>query len=276
MDDIEHHKALMRTLETRIAQEEGATRLLSMTTKIKCQIELGDNDNATVTCVEMVSMFEQINLLDQTTTVMNELHDEIKLLVERFIEINVDSSLFLQRCRFDLIIGFFDGHSRLDKLFTIVLEMKQIVMELKKQNKCIKFKKQYPLMDKISKEMQQIGDVDLKVKCETIACFLKYYGDCCNVVADCNKSIEIYRQAILLMESILGDNANHYQLLGRFYHNLAFAYEVSNKLAEAKQYYEITLKIYNQAKDWTDDQQKVDFISHITEVLQGAQYQLLT
>ena len=134
MEDKEHYKAL-RTLETLIVQEEGATRLLSMTMKIKCQIELDDNDNATVTCVEMVSMFEQINLENQSTTVMNELHDEIKLLVGRFIQINIDSSLLLQRCRFDLIVGFFNGKTRLLKLRDIGFEMQKIAMELTKQNK---------------------------------------------------------------------------------------------------------------------------------------------
>ena len=131
MDDKEHYKAL-RTLETLIVQEEGATRLLSMTVKTKCQIELGDNDNPTVTCVEMASMFEQINLKNQPTTIMNELHDEIKLLVERFVKINIDSSLLLQSCRFDLIIGFFNGKTRLLKLRDIGGEMQHIAMEMNK------------------------------------------------------------------------------------------------------------------------------------------------
>ena len=199
MDDKEHYKAL-RTLETLIVQEEGATRLLSMTVKIKCQIELGDNDNATVTCVEIASMFEQINLQNQTTTIMNELHDEMKLLVERFVKINIDSSLLLQSCRFDLIVGFFNGKTRLLKLRDIECEMQDIAMELNKQNKCIDFKEQYPLVDKILKEMQRIGDVDLKVKSESIAWFIKLYGYCCNEVADYDKSIEIHKQAISLME----------------------------------------------------------------------------
>ena len=162
MDDKEHYKAL-RTLETLIVQEEGAIRLLSMTMKIKCQIELREHDHATVTCVEMASMFEQIYLQNQQTTVMNELHDEIKLIVERFIKINIDSSLFLQRCRFDLIIRFFNEKTRLLKLQNIGFEMQKIAEELMKQNKRIDFKLQYPLMDKVLKEMQRIGDVNFKV-----------------------------------------------------------------------------------------------------------------
>ena len=153
MDDKEHYKAL-RTLETLIVQEEGATRLLSMTMKIKCQIELSDNNNATITCVEMVSMFKQINLQNQPTTVMNKLHDEIKLLVKRFVKINVDSSLLLQSCRFDLTNDFFNGKTRLLKLRDIGFEMQKIAMELNKQNKRIDFKEHILVMDKIFKKMQ--------------------------------------------------------------------------------------------------------------------------
>ena len=58
-----------------------------MMLKIKYQIETNDNVDAIVTSVEMVSMFEQINLQNQQTTVINELHDEIKLLAKRFVEI---------------------------------------------------------------------------------------------------------------------------------------------------------------------------------------------
>ena len=99
-------------------------------------------------------------------------------------------------------------------------------------------------MDKSLKEMQRIGDVDLKVKCEEIAWFLKYYGYCCIEVADYDKSIEIHKQAISLLESTFGDNANHYQVLGLCYNNLGVSYENSNKLIEAKQYYETAVKVY--------------------------------
>ena len=264
MDDKEHYKAL-RTLETLIVQEEGAIRLLSMTMKIKCQIELREHDDATVTCVKMASMFEQINLENQPTTVMNELHDEIKLLVERFIKINIDSSLFLQRCRFDLIIRFFKEKTRLLKLQNIGFKKQKIAEELMKQNKRIDFKLQYPLVDKILKEMQRIDNVNFKVKCESIAWFLKCYGFCCNKAADYDKSIEIHKQAILLMESTFGDDANQYKVLGHCYNNLGGACENSNKLVEAKRCYDTALNIYNQAKDWTGVQQKVGRILLATD-----------
>ena len=273
MDDKEHYKAL-RTLETLIVQEEGAIRLLSITMKIKCQIELGDNDNATVTCVEMASMFEQINLKNQPTMVMNELHDEIKMLVERFIKINIDSSLFLQTCRFDLIIGFFNGKTRLLKLRDIGGEMQKIAVELTKQNKRIDFKEQYPIMDKVLKEMQRIGDVDLKVKCESIAWFLKLYGVCCNKAADYDKSIEIHKQAISLLESTFGDNANYFQVLGLCYNNLGAAYENLNKLVEAKQYYKTAVKVKKQVKDWNDESKKMESILFTSRLLEGVEAKL--
>ena len=247
---------------------EEINKLLSILLKIRYQIETNDSVDAIVTCVKMASMFEQINLQNQPTTVMNELHDEMKLLVKRFVKINVDSSLLLQRCRFDLIVGCFNGKTRLLKLRDIGFEMQHIAKKLTKQNKRSDFKQQYPVMDKILKEMQRIGDVDLKVKCEEIAWFLKSYGFCCNKAVDYDKSIEIHRQAISLMESTFGDNANHYRVLGHCYNNLGAAYEHSNKLVEAKQYYETAVKVYNEVKDWNDENKKMKHILFTSRLLE--------
>ena len=267
-------KKAFGNLQTLFAQEEGINKLLSIMLKIRYQIETNDSVDATVTCVEMVSMFKQINLRNQPTTVMNELHDEMKLLVKRFVEINVDSSLLLLSCRFDLIVGFFNGQTRLEKLRSIGIEMQKIAKELKKQNKRIDIKQQYPVMEKILKEMQRIGDVDLKVKCEAIAWFLKYYGFCCNKAADYDKSIEIHKQAISLMESTFGDNANHYRVLGHCYNNLGSAYEDSNKLVEAKQYYETAVKVYKEVKDCDDENQKMESISFTSRLLEDVEAKL--
>ena len=265
--DNKEHKRAVETLQILIAHEDGANRLLLMAKKIRCQIKLGEDYIST--CKEMASTLKQINLQNQPTTVMNELHDEIKLLVESFTTINVDSFLLLQSCRFDLIIGFFDGQSRLDKLKGIGSSNLSIAKKLNKQNKGIHFKQQYPLMDKILKEMQRIGDVDLKVKFETIAWFLRYYGHCCHKAADHDKSIEIYKQAISLMESTFGDDANHHRVLGFCYDNLGVAYENSNKLVEAKQCYETAVKVKKLVKDWVDENQRLESILFTTRSIQG-------
>ena len=245
-----------------------------MMLKIRYQIATNDSVDAIVTCVEMVSMFEQINLQNQPTTVMNELHDEIKLLVERFVKINVDSSLLLQSCRFDLIVGFLNGQTQLLKLRDIGCDMAKIAMELNKQNKRSDFKQQYPVMDKILKEMQRIGDVDLDVKCEKIAWFLKYYGFCCIEAADYDKSIEIHKQAISLMESTFGDNANHHRVLGVCYNNLGSAYKNSNKLVEAKQSYKTAAKVKKQVKNWDDENEKLESISFTSRLLEDVEAKL--
>ena len=102
--------------------------------------------------------------------------------------------------------------------------------------------------------MQRIGDVDLKVKCEEIAWFLKCYGFYCNKAADYGKSIEIHKQAISLMESTFDDDANHYQVLELcYYYDLVAAYEHLNKLVEAKQCYETAVKVKKQVKDCDDE-----------------------
>ena len=240
-----------------------------MMLKIRYQIETNDNVNASATCAEMASMFKQMNLQNQPTAVMNELHDDIELLVERFININVDSSLLLQSCRFDLIVGFFDGKSRLDKLERIGFKMQLIAKELKEQNKCIDFKEQYQFMDKIWKEMQRINDVDLKVKLKQIAFFLHYYGYCCIQINDNDKSIDIYKQAISFMKNAFGDDAHHHCVLSLCYHNLGTSYKNSKKLLEARQWYETALESDKLAKDHPSETAKLESILHTTRSLQN-------
>ena len=162
----------------------------------------------------------------------------------------------------------------MEKLRRIGGEMQHIAMELNKQNKRNDFKQQYPVMDKILKEMQQISDVDLKVKCKEIAWFLAYYGFCCNKVADYDKSIEIHKQAISLMESTFGDNANHYQVLGHCYNNLGAAYKNSNKLVEAKQSYETAVKVYEEVKECDDENIKMENILFTSRLLEGVEAKL--
>ena len=256
------------------AQEDEINKLLSLMLKIRYQIKTNDNVDATVTCAEMASMFKQTNLQNQSMTVMNELHDEIKLLVQRFVEINVYSSLLLQSYRFDLINDFFNGKTRLLKLRDIGLEMVDIALELEKQNKRSYFEEQYPFFDKILKEMQQIGVVDSKVKCKEIACFLGCYGYWCMLVADNDKSIEINKQAISLMESTFGDDANHYQVLGLCYNNLGVAYSNSNKLVEAKQYYETAVEVKKQVKDYHDENEKMENILSTSRSLEKVEAKL--
>ena len=271
MDDKQYNKA-DQTLQTLIAHKEEANKALSMMLKIRYQIETNNKADATITCVEMASMFEQIKLQNQPTTIINELHDEIKQLVGSFIEVNVDSSLLLQRCRFDLIIGSFEGLTRLLKLRIIGIEMQSIAEKMQKQRKSVYFKGQYSLMDSILKEMQKIDNVDLKAKCKEIACFLKYYGYCCAKARDFDKAIEVYAQAISSLERTYGnDEAKNLFVLGLCYNNLGNAYHNLHKLVEAKLCYETALKIYSQVKDWTDNKQKINNILLATNNLDSLQ-----
>ena len=267
------YKSALETLQILIAHEDGAKKLLSMAKKIKCQIEIGEN--CTTTCEEIASTLKQFNLQNQPPTVMHdELHDEIELLAERFIKINVNYSLLFLRCKLDMTMGFFQGETRLVKLGRIGKTMQRIAAEMQEQNKGIHFKAHYPLMDIVLKEMQRISDIELKTKCKSVAWFLKYYGFCCTYAADYDKSIEINKQAIILMETAYGDEANHYRVLGLCCGNLANAYDNLNKLGEAKQCYETTLKIYNQVKDWADDKQKIDNMLRATSFLQDVETKL--
>ena len=267
------HRSALETVQILIAHEDGAKKLSAMVKKAECQIELGEN--YITTCEEIASALKQFNLQNQpTTTLHDELHDKIELLAERVVKINVNCSLLLLRCKLDMIMGFFQGETRLVKLGRIGKTMQRIAAEMQEQNKGIHFKAQYPLMDVVLKEMQRINDIELKAKCKSVAWFLKYYGFCCIYAADYDKSIEINKQAIILMETAYGDEANHHRVLGLCCGNLANAYDNLNKLGEAKQCYETAIKIYNQAKDWVDDKQKVDNMLRATSFLQDVETKL--
>ena len=261
MDAKDHNDCLL-TLQTLIAKEKGVHKLLSLAMKVKCQIEMSDYDDATITCAEMASLLDQIiTFQNQPENVIDQLLDEIELLTKCFINIKVETALLLQQCRFSTT-KFFKGGRRLVKLSDTGGMMQYVAAEMKKQKKAKEFREQYSFMDLILREMQQIDNVDGKSKTRIIVCFLKYYGFCCNEVMDYGKSIEIHKQAILLMETTYGRDESHdFFMLGLCHTNLGATYESLNKLEEAKQCYEAALKIYNQAKDWNSDSKKLNSIS---------------
>ena len=253
MEAEEFNKALL-ALQTLIVQEDGISKLLSMTKKIKCQVKL-DKD-ATATCNEVASMLKESKFKNPSMKMINQLDDEIRFLADTFIKINLNTSLLFQLCRFDLIKQFYEGNLKLTKLSSIGDFIQNLVTERLIGSK---FKKEYTFMDEIVDEMQRVKNADWKVKCEEVALFMKYYGCCCDQFRDRNKSFELFGKATFLLETAFGDKPScDNQLFPDLCHYLGLAYQNMDKLVEAKQYFEKADVFYLRVKDLQSENSLLD------------------
>ena len=186
-----------------------------MTKKIKCQIELGDFEEATVTSDEMVSVMEKTTCFQhQTKKFINYVDGEMEFLVNRVVKIKPDTALLLQRCSSHLIQQHHSRKAKLRKLKEIGDIMPVIAEELIAQNNFEASDQKYFLMESILQQMQQIEKVDLKLKSKNIVDFLSNFAYCCILGKKFHQSIEIHQKAIFLFETGFDMESHYYRVLG--------------------------------------------------------------
>ena len=251
------YKNALLTLQTLIVQEEGISKLLSMLKKIKCQVAMGDD--AAITCAEVTSILNTLQIYDPSTSVVDQLDDEIRLLADTFIEINLDIALVFRHCQFDLIKQFYEGYTKLMKLTTLSGIGNSIQPSGISKLLGFKSNQQYSFMDEIVKEMQAVKNVDVKVKCSEVALFMKYYGCYCYKLRDFKKSIELLAKAIFLVETVFGEKTScDNQLIPDLYHHLGLAYASLSNLVEAILSLEQANTLYLELKNVQDKNPSLD------------------
>ena len=255
MSSREYSKAL-QTLQTLIAQVEGIYKVLATMKKIKCQIEIGED--ATETCVGVASILKQPSYFQSPPMpLVYQLDDEFRIHVELFIDINLDTALLFQRCRFDLTNIFYKGEIKLRTLNSVGDSMQRIANKIAGN----KFKQEYSFMDMVVGEMQAVMDADVKFKAREIAWFMKYYGYCCNQLKDYDKSVELHEKAIFMVETVFGGEATcDIKLFPILYNNLGIAYENSNKVFEAEKCFAKALRVCPQIKTFQNEEERLELI----------------
>ena len=274
MKDGKYDLAL-QTIQTIITHDSSVNKIPPLFDKIKCHMEIGQIDEAKNSLTDLVNMIDSKLPSDQLTVITDEFDEKIKSIIIKFVECRrIDTAVALVKCRFKLVIAFFTGESRLWKLKNIGYLMKEIAIQLSNQQKPDKIRQNYSLMDKILKEMQKINDVDMKLKCRQVTWFLMRYGFCCNEAKDWMKSIEIHKQAIVVMETAFAEEATRCQVLGNCYNNLGVAYKNCNRLDEAKVCYQRAIEIFNKANDHSNSDVRDELITSSSQNLHYVQEKL--
>ena len=273
MNDAKYNEAL-KLLKIIVIQEKTTKKILPMIQKARCEIERSSYSEAKTTSKKIADLIESKAFENETNTTKRKCHEELGTLVEKLIEIKqIDLALLLVEIQFHLIKHSFTVQEELAKLqylgnlFKKIAETQTNQKSYGYKNNSVKAKQLYLLYDEILNDMQLINNVHFKVKTKNIAWFMYYYGAGCNDMQDFTKSVDIYSKVIFYAKSNFGGDAAKYKVYGLCHHNYALALKNSNQLTEAKKMFEEALKLYEQASDWSIEQEKMNEIQNTFRAL---------
>jgi len=262
MENNQHNEAL-QILRTIILKERGGSKVVSLLQMIRCQIEIGQIV-AAITTSEEVAEILTTKVGELRTQTKARCHEELLTVVARFIETKrMDTAFLLLQRHFILVKDIYGGEIKLHKMNKLGYFMELISKKFHCQGS-YKLKDFYVFLDDVLQEMQNLNQIDDKKKSRAIASFMKHYGSCCNNFHRYGKSMELFKQAIFLMNSMFGVYAAKYQLLGDCHYNLALAFEHTTKFDDVVEACDAALDIYKQANDWDNVEQKAVSISRVT------------
>ena len=188
---------------------------------------------------------------------MDECYQKINNLVTKFVKVETPTpAISLLSSLRSIVSKHCSGESKLVNLRELDLPMQGIAEELGRQSEKDQFKKLCDLIDDILLELNEINDVDPKLKSKNIAWLMSYYSCCCQYLGNYEKPIELYTQAIDILQSAYGKNARKFRLYGFSHGNLGRSYENNNEVKKALVYYKKALELYNFVTDWPDEQPK--------------------
>ena len=261
----------MEDLQNISEQNEDWNKIKPLIKKIRFQVASRRTENASNDAADLASFLKAQKNKERVKPLLevDECYLEVQNLVEKFIEIRmVETAMLLLQSLFALVKEFFEKGEKLDKLERIGYPIMDIAPQFVAQNKTEQFKEYYSFLNEILKEMQEINDVDLEFKCETVASFLHFFGNCCLSVSDYSSSIELYKQSVCLIKTVFGNNARAYLVFGLANNNLGVNYEETKQLEKAKFYYHEAFLTYRKVQSWKNSKQKVLFTSTNAQSLQ--------
>ena len=240
--------------------------ILGLLKNIKAQIELNHIKEAVLSCTEVVSLIESEVSTNDIEYIKYQCDDALIDLISRFILVrHLGSVRMLMQCRFDVVMKFFKGKSRLFRLAKCGMLMQEVILEMLKQHNEDEFKDYQPLMDKFLQAMRDLPDVEKELKCKETAWFLKCYAFGCNESKNFPKSKELHEQAIDDLEKTFGDTSAHYKVYGVCHNNLGWGHETVGKFQEAQYYYNRAVELYNAAKDCKSEAEKRRSVTIVTK-----------
>ena len=246
----------LQTLQTIIVNVDNVEKLLCLFDRAECQIKLKQCEIALVTANEILSLIETNSSSNEFKNSIKKIELNVENLVQSLNHIQqTDFLILLVKCWIVLVKTFFEQHVFLSKLETICLSISNITTELINQVREKEIKEYFPLMDEILEiiKCRPTKDVDLKMKCNSMANIMQIYGSCCNDASDWSKSIEIHNKAITMKETACTDKEHCCQMLGHCYNNTGRAYSNLKKTEKARSCFEKAVRIYRNATDYESE-----------------------
>ena len=268
INDGKYNKAL-DILKTIVINEKRTNKIPPMIQKLSCEIDERLYSDAKTTGREIANLIESKEFEKKENNHTKQIyHNKLHSIAMKLIKIkHFDLALLLVEIQLNLIKHSYSVQEKLTKLQNLGISLTDISKNLHYKKDLKKVKEIYLLYDKVLNDMQSINDIDLKIKTENIAWFMYYYGTGCNFMKDFNKSMVIFPKAIFLMKANLSDNANNYVVYGICHHNYANVLIETKRLIEAKERFEEALKIFEEATDWPNEEQKINkFIITISAI----------
>ena len=251
--NLKRYEEAIQTLQAIFLQADPVNQILTLFDKIKCLIETNQTNDALVCGFEILSLIESNIATVVFKSSFEQIETNLESLIENFIKIKQDVCIVsMMECWFGLVQNFMKDKPLLTRIVdigTLIVNQSEILMS---QNKAVDIKEFYLLMDKMYKKMQMTDMDDFKFKSIKVNSFLQRYGMICDYARDWYKSVEIHNQAISVLATALGAEAEKYQRFGHCYHNLGVAWKNLDAKDKAKICYEKSIKVYKKATDYNN------------------------
>ena len=255
----QQYKEALDMLQTIIVQSEGKQLISAMIKKICCLLMLKHTRDAFETTSLVTALTEEEEFEDEKE--VDEHFDAFNSLLQTAQNQNTSIALTLLGSLICLTRFYQQGIEKLKKLKALGKFMHDIKTKAIKCNLESRFERK---MEEILNEMQLIKDVDVETKIEKIAWMMYFFGCFYLDVLRYDRAIEANKQAIFLMESVLGHEAKFYRVLAYCYQSLGDSFHEANQLAEAENEFMKAIDVYQHVRDWNDAQQKVKNVSYAT------------
>ena len=203
------NNSTLQELQEIIDQKKGWEKVLAMIRKSSFQIDIYRLNDAVISASDFIPVLDDVaSKTKPTTMTMDECYQKINNLVTKFVkaETPIPAIALLSSLR-SIASKYCSGESKLINLTELGHPMQSIAKKLGRQSEKDQLKKLCNLIDGILLELNEISDIDPKLKSKHIAWFMSYYSYCYLILDNYEKPIELYTQAIHILQSVHGKNA---------------------------------------------------------------------
>ena len=160
---------------------------------------------AIAACNELKKRIEMKEFGDNIEGKELGLCSDLHFLIAQFTCTSYETALLLLRCQFMVIKTLLsDVSKQQDELTNLGLRMKTIVKKLVVEKKEDIIKQQFVIMDEILSEIQNLRDENIQRKCRNLLKFLSCFTECCVLLLEIAKAIELIKKAIFFLKLLFG------------------------------------------------------------------------